>query len=124
MTNYNMKNVNFKEIVRKHLIETLKINDTTIISKNKFNYQYNDKRVAEAVFIKLKNFINVSRERMLIIFQKSLKDFVNDPHMEKMNISYKLNDVEVYRKEYDKNNYHNYSVKFDRIYSDIEQLRG
>ena len=64
----------------------------------------------------------LSRERMLIIFQKSLKDFENDPHMEKMNISYKLNDVEVYRKEYDKNDFHNHSIKFDRIYSDIEQI--
>ena len=43
--------------------------------------------------------------------------------MKKLNISYKLNDVEVYRKEYDKNDFHNHSIKFDRIYSDIEQLR-
>ena len=61
----------------------------------------------------------LSRERILIIFQKTLKDFRNDPHMVKLNISYKLNDIEVYRKELYKND----SIKFDRIYSDIEQLR-
>ena len=61
---------------------------------------------------------------MLIIFEKSLKDFGNDPHMKKMNISYKLNDVEVYRKEYDKNDFYNHSIKFDKTYSDIEQVRG
>ena len=62
----------------------------------------------------------LSRERILIIFQKSLKDFGNDPHMEKMNISYKLNDVEVYRKEYDKNDFHNHSIKFDKTTSAVK----
>ena len=61
---------------------------------------------------------------MLIIFQKSLKDFENDLYLEKLSVSYKLNDVEVYRKEYDKNDFYNHSIKFDRIYSNIEQLRG
>lgn len=39
--------------------------------------------------------------------------------MEKLRVSYKLDDIEVYSKEF----YENNSISFDRIYSDIEQVR-
>ena len=59
----------------------------------------------------------LSRERMFTVFKRALKDFVDDPYMEKLSVSYKLNDVEVFRREFNKND----SIKFDRIYSDIQR---
>ena len=43
--------------------------------------------------------------------------------MEKLRVSYKLDDVEVYSKEFNKNDYENNSINCNRIYSDIEQVR-
>ena len=57
------------------------------------------------------------------MFKRSLKHFKDDPYMEKLRVSYKLDDVEVYSKEFNRTDYENNSINFDRIYSDIEQLR-
>ena len=65
----------------------------------------------------------ITQERMLMVFKRSLKAFGDDQHMEKLRVSYKLNDVEVYNKEFSKNDYENNSISFNRIYSDIEQVR-
>ena len=65
----------------------------------------------------------ITRERMLAAFKRELKSFKDDPYMEKLRVSYKLNDVEVYSKEFNKNDYENNSINFNRIYSDIEQVR-
>lgn len=65
----------------------------------------------------------ITQERMLVIFKRALKGFGDDQHMEKLRVSYKLNDVEVYNKEFNKNDYENNSISFSRIYSDIEQRR-
>ena len=65
----------------------------------------------------------ITQERMLVIFKRALKGFGDDPYMEKLRVSYKLNDVEVYSKEFNKNDYENNSINFNRIYSDIEQVR-
>ena len=62
-------------------------------------------------------------ERMLEVFKKSLKTFKDDLNMTKMRVSYKLDDVEVYSKEYNRDDYERNSINFDRIYSDIEQIR-
>lgn len=59
----------------------------------------------------------LSRERMFTVFKRALKDFVDDPCMAKLCVSYKLNDVEVFTREFNKND----SIKFDRIYSDIQR---
>lgn len=59
----------------------------------------------------------LSRERMFAVFKRALKHFIDDPSMEKLSVSYKLNDVEVFRREFNKND----SIKFDRIYSDIQK---
>ena len=61
----------------------------------------------------------ITQERMLAAFKRALKNFKDDPYMEKLRVSYKLDDVEVYNKEFYKNN----SISFNRIYSDIEQVR-
>ncbi len=61
----------------------------------------------------------ITQERMLMVFKRSLKHFKDDPYMEKLRVSYKLDDVEVYSKEF----YENNSISFNRIYSDIEQVR-
>ena len=61
----------------------------------------------------------IRQERMLAAFKRALKNFKDDPYMEKLRVSYKLDDVEVYNKEFYKNN----SISFNRIYSDIEQVR-
>ena len=65
----------------------------------------------------------ITQERMLMVFKRTLKGFGDDQHMEKLRISYKLNGVEVYSKEFSKNDYENNSIEFSKIYSDIEQRR-
>ena len=65
----------------------------------------------------------IAQEKILAVFKKSLKTFKEDPYMKKLRISYKLDDVEVYSKEFNRADYENSSINFDRIYSDIEQLR-
>ena len=64
----------------------------------------------------------IARERMLEVFKKSIKTFKEDPYTERLRVSYKLDDVEVYSKEYNRDDYEKNSISFDRIYSDIEQL--
>ena len=64
----------------------------------------------------------IRQERMLAAFKRALKNFKDDPYMEKLRVSYKLDDVEVYSKEFNKNDYENNSINFNRIYSDIEQV--
>lgn len=54
MNNYN---VNYKEILQKFDIEDLKLKDKTIIVNNEHIFEYSDKRIAKAVFEKLKNFM-------------------------------------------------------------------
>ena len=65
----------------------------------------------------------IIQERMLATFKRALKNFKDDPYMEKLRVSYKLDDVEVYSKELNKNDYENNSINFNRIYSDIEHIR-
>ena len=65
----------------------------------------------------------ITQERMLAAFKRALKNFKDDLYMEKLRVSYKLDDVEVYSKEFNKNDYENNSINFNRIYSDIEQVR-
>ena len=65
----------------------------------------------------------LTRERMLEVYKKSIKSFKEDPYIEKLRVSYKQDDVEVYSKEFNRDDYKNNSINFDRIYSDIEQLR-
>ena len=65
----------------------------------------------------------ITRERMLEVFKKSIKTFKEDPYTERLRVSYKLDDVEIYSKEYNRDDYEKNSISFDRIYSDIEQLR-
>ena len=65
----------------------------------------------------------IIQERMLATFKRALKNFKDDPYMEKLRVSYKLDDVEVYSKEFNKNDYENNSISFNRMYSDIEQVR-
>ena len=65
----------------------------------------------------------IRQERMLAAFKRALKNFKDDQYMEKLRVSYKLDDVEVYSKEFNKNDYENNSINFNRIYSDIEQVR-
>ena len=65
----------------------------------------------------------ITQERMLMVFKRTLKTFGDDQHMEKLRVLYKLNDVEVYSKEYNRDDYENNSISFNRIYSDIEQVR-
>ena len=65
----------------------------------------------------------IIQERMLATFKRALKNFKDDLYMEKLRVSYKLDDVEVYSKEFNKNDYENNSINFNRIYSDIEHIR-
>ena len=65
----------------------------------------------------------IRQERILAAFKRALKNFKDDPYMEKLRVSYKLNDVEVYNKEFSKNDYENNSIEFSRTYSEIEQVR-
>ena len=59
----------------------------------------------------------LSRERMFAIFKRAYKHFMSDPYMEKFSVSYKLNDVELFSRDFSKND----SIKFDRIYADISK---
>lgn len=53
-------NINYKEIVKQiNKIESLKVRDKIITINNEFYFEYSDKRIAKAVFDKLKNFINI-----------------------------------------------------------------
>ena len=61
----------------------------------------------------------LSRERMFAIFKRALKHFVDNPSMEKFSVSYKLNDVELFSRDFSKND----SINFDRIYADIAKER-
>ena len=65
----------------------------------------------------------IIQEIMLAAFKRALKNFKDDPYMEKLRVSYKLDDVEVFSKEFNKNDYEYNSINFNRIYSDIEQVR-
>ena len=64
----------------------------------------------------------ITRERMLEVFKKSIKTFKEDPYTERLRVLYKLDDVEIYSKEYNRDDYEKNSINFDSIYSDIEQL--
>lgn len=50
-------NVNYKEIVKKFDIKDLKLRNEIIIVNNEHIFEYSDKRIAKAVFNKLKNFL-------------------------------------------------------------------
>ena len=65
----------------------------------------------------------IAQEKILTAFKRSLKHFGDDSDIEKLRISYKLDDVEVYSKEFNRTDYKNNSINSDRIYSDIEQIR-
>ena len=65
----------------------------------------------------------ISQERMLAAFKRALKNFKDDPSMEKIRVSYKLDNVEKYNREFNRNDYENSSIQFNRIYSEIEQIR-
>ena len=65
----------------------------------------------------------ITQEKILTAFKRSLKHFGDDSDIEKLRISYKLDDVEVYSKEFNRTDYKNNSINSDRIYSDIEQIR-
>ena len=65
----------------------------------------------------------LTREGMLEVYKKSIKSFKEDPYLEKLRVSYKQDDVEVYSKEYNRDDYENNSISFNRIYSDIEHIR-
>ena len=54
MNNYN---INYKEIVKKFDIKDLKLRNEIIIVNNEHIFEYSDKRIAKAVFEKLKNFL-------------------------------------------------------------------
>ena len=65
----------------------------------------------------------ISQDRMLVVFKRALKGFGEDPHMEKIRVSYQLDDVEKYNREFNRNDYKNNSIQFSRIYSEIDQIR-
>ena len=65
----------------------------------------------------------ITQERMLEVFKKSLKTFKEDQDMKKIRVSYKLDDVEVFSKEFNRADYENNSISFEKIYSDIERIR-
>ena len=65
----------------------------------------------------------ISQESMLAAFKRALKNFKDDPYMEKLRVSYKLDNVEKYNREFNRNDYENSSIQFSRIYSEIEQIR-
>ena len=49
--------MNYKEIVKKFDIKDLKLRNEIIIVNNEHIFEYSDKRIAKAVFEKLKNFL-------------------------------------------------------------------
>lgn len=65
----------------------------------------------------------IAQEKILAAFKRSLKHFGDDSDIEKLRISYKLDDVEVYSKEFNRADYRNNSINSEKIYSDIEQIR-
>ena len=65
----------------------------------------------------------IAQEKILTAFKRSLKHFGDDSDIEKLRISYKLDDVEVYSKEYNRDDYENSSISYEKIYSDIERIR-
>lgn len=65
----------------------------------------------------------ISQDRMLAVYKRALKGFRDDPSMEKIRVSYKLDDVEKYNREFNRNDYKNNSIQFSRIYSEIDQIR-
>lgn len=65
----------------------------------------------------------ISQDRMLAIYKRALKGFGDDPSMEKIRVSYKLDNVEKYNKEFNRNDYENNSIQFSRIYSEIDKIR-
>ena len=65
----------------------------------------------------------ITQDRMLAVYKRALKGFGDDQHMEKIRVSYKLDDVEKYNREFNRNDYENNSIQFSRIYSEIKQIR-
>ena len=65
----------------------------------------------------------ILQDRMLAVYKRALKSFGDDPSMEKIRVSYKLDNVEKYNREFNRNDYKNNSIQFSRIYSEIEQIR-
>ena len=65
----------------------------------------------------------IAQEKILAVFKRSLKHFGDDSDIEKLRISYKLDNIEVYSKEFNRADYGDNSINFERIYSDIEQIR-
>ena len=65
----------------------------------------------------------IRQDRMLAVYKRALKDFGDDPSMEKIRVLYKLDNVEKYHREFNRNDYENYSIQFSRIYSEIDQIR-
>ena len=49
--------MNYREIVQKFDIKDLKLRNEIIIVNNEHIFEYSDKRIAKAVFEKLKNFL-------------------------------------------------------------------
>lgn len=65
----------------------------------------------------------ISQDRMLAVYKRALKGFGDDPYMEKIRVSYKLDDVEKCNREFNRNDYKNNSIQFSRIYSEIDKIR-
>ena len=65
----------------------------------------------------------ITQDRMLAVYKRALKGFGEDPSMEKIRVSYKLDNVEKYNREFNRNDYENNSIQFSRIYSKIDQIR-
>ena len=70
-----------------------------------------------------KGYKMITQDKMLAVFKRAVKGFGEDPSMEKIRVSYKLDDVEKYNREFNRNDYENSSIQFSRIYSEIEQIR-
>ena len=54
----------------------------------------------------------IPQDRMLAVFKRALKGFREDPSMEKIRVLYKLDDVEKYNREFNRNDYENNSIQF------------
>ena len=65
----------------------------------------------------------ITEDRMLAVYKRALKSFGDDTSMEKIRVSYKLDNVEKYNREFNRNDYKNSSIQFSRIYSEIDQIR-
>ena len=64
----------------------------------------------------------ITQDKMLAVYKRALKGFGDYPSMEKIRVSYKLDDIEKYNREFNRNDYENNSIQFSRIYSEIEQI--